>query len=215
MPAPITSASSSRHLAQGIVLVVLVGTLLIGWYENREISPVTIPLEDLPRRIGAWETVWEETTLPKGEAYKFLRRVYENNEGQRIHVRVHATYTRLGGLRDWSLASMADGWSVEEASIWDIKNDAVGFTGEASIQRLAKGAHRRAALNWYTSARLQAPTLQLAAFKAWPDWLLTGRKPWANMYLLADTGPEWGAESATKELAQQLAPEVRDLMSQL
>jgi len=110
---------------------------------------------------------------------------------------------------------MAEGWSVEEVSIEEIKNDANGFIGEVSIQELANGARRQAALNWYTSARLQAPTLQLAAFKALPNWLLTGRKPWANMYLLAEMKSVTNAEDDVKQLAQQLAPELRRLMSEL
>lgn len=207
------NAISKHRWAQALVLLALVGVLAIGWHENREVSPADIPLENLPRKSGTWETVREETSLAKDNAYKLLRRTYEDDKGQKIYVTVHATHTRLGGLRDWSLASMASGWSVKEASIRKIKDDGNGCAWEASIQKLVNGPRRRVALNWYTSAHLQAPTLQLAAFNAWPDWLLTGRKPWANMYLLAEEDSNRTVEEGVRELAQRLAPQVRNLMA--
>jgi len=203
----------TRRWAQAIVLIALLGALGIGWHESREISAGDIPLANLPKQIGAWETVSERISLADNNEYKLLKRTYTNDEGQKLHVTIQATYTRLGSLRDWSLASMAEGWSVEEQSIWKGNRGAHGFLIEARIQRLVKDLHHRVALTWYTSAQSQAPTLQLAELKAWRDRLVGGKKPWASMYLLAETDSHPGAQEATKQLAQQLAPALRQLMS--
>ena len=53
----------------------------------------------------------------------------------------------------------------------------------------------------------------MAELKAWRDRLMGGKKPWAGMYLLAETDSNSGAQEATKQLAQQLAPGLRQLMS--
>ena len=204
---------SKRRWAQAIVLVALLTTLGIGWHESREISAADIPLANLPKQIGAWETVSERISRSDNNEYKLLKRTYTNDEGQKLHVTIQATYTRLGSLRDWSLASMAEGWSVEEQSIWTANRGAHGFLIEARIQRLVKDLHHRVALTWYTSAQSQAPSLQLAELKAWRDRLLGGKKPWASLYLLAETDSPPGAQEATKQLAQQLALGLRQLIS--
>ncbi len=201
---------SKRRWAQAIVLVALLTTLGIGWHESREISAADIPLANLPKQIGAWETVSERISLSDNNEYKLLKRTYTNGEGQKLHVTIQATYTRLGSLRDWSLASMAEGWSIQDKSIWQT---AQGSGVEARMQRLVKGRHSRVALTLYTSAESQASTLQVAELKAWRDRLLGSKKPWASMYVVAQTDSVGDAEQAVKHLSQQLAPGLRQLMS--
>ena len=184
----------------------------IGWRERREVSAADIPLAQLPQQLGAWQTVQEEVSLSEGGAYRLLERTYENDDGYRLHMTVQATHTRLGSLRDWSLASMAQGWSIEAESVWSSARESAV---EARIQRLVKGPRSRVALTWFTSAESEAPTLQAAELKAWRDRLLGGKKPWASLYIVAETTSDTGTEKPVTELAQQLGPELQQLMSEL
>ncbi len=203
---------SKRRWTQALVLVALLVTMSIGWHERREVSAADIPLAQLPQELRGWQTVREEVSLSEGGAYRLLERTYENGDGYRLHVIVQATHTRLGSLRDWSLASMAEGWSVEDESIWsNARESAV----EARIQKLVKGPRSRVALTWYTSAESQAPTLKLAQLRAWRDRLLGGKKPWASLYIVAETTSDTATEESVTDLAQQLAPELQQLMSEL
>ena len=202
----------TRQRAQAMVLIVLLVALGLGWYESREISPEDIPLANLPKQAGPWQTVSEEIRMSKANDYKLLTRTYQDGSGHNVHVRIQATYTRLGALRDWSLASMASGWSVEDQSIWKSGGGGTGLPTEARIQKLANSERYRIALSWYTSAGYQAATLQSAELKGWRDRLFGGKEPWASMYLLAEMDSEPGAREAVKQLAQQLAPALRQLM---
>jgi len=203
---------SKRRWTQAIVLVALLATMSMAWHERREVSAADIALAQLPQELGAWQTVQEEVGLSEGGAYRLLERTYENDDGYRLHVIVQATHTRLGSLRDWSLASMAEGWSIEQESIWH-SNHGLGM--QARIQRLVRGTRSRVALTWYTSAESEAPTLQRAELKAWRDRLLGGKKPWASLYIVAETTSDTATEESVTDLAQQLAPELRQLMSEL
>ena len=203
---------SKRRWMQAIVLVSLLATMSIGWHERTEVSAADIPLEQLSEQLGLWQTVQEEISLSEGGAYRLLERTYENGDGYRLHMTVQATHTRLGSLRDWSLASMAEGWSVEDESIWSSARESAV---EARIQKLVKGPRSRVALTWYTSAESQAPTLQSATLKAWRDRLLGGKQPWASLYIVAETTSGIATEDSVTELAQQLGPELQQLMSEL
>ena len=202
----------TRQWAQALVLIVLLVALGLGWYESQEISPADIALANLPKQAGPWQAVSEEIRLSKANDYKLLTRTYQDGNGRNVHVRVQATYTRLGSLRDWSLASMASGWSVEDQSIWKSDGEGSSLPIEARIQKLANGGRYRIALTWYTSAQYQAATLQSAELKGWRDRLVGGKEPWASMYLLAEMDADPGAQEAVKQLAQQLAPGLRQLM---
>jgi len=203
---------SKRRWMQAAVLVALLATMSIGWRERREVSAADIPLAQLSQDLRGWQTMQEEVSLSEGGAYRLLERTYENDDGYRLHMRVQATHTRLGSLRDWSLASMAEGWSVEDESIWSSARESVV---EARIQTLVNGPRSRVALTWYTSAESQAPTLQRAELKAWRDRLLGGKKPWASLYIVAEATSDTAAEESVTELAQQLGPELQQLMSEL
>ncbi len=203
---------SKRRWMQAVVLVALIATMSIGWHERREVSAADIPLAQLPQELRGWQTVQEEVSLSEGGAYRLLERTYENGDGYRLHMTVQATHTRLGSLRDWSLSSMAEGWSVEDESIWSSARESAV---RARIQRLVKGARSRVALTWYTSAESHAPTLQSATLKAWRDRLLGGKKPWASLYMVAETTSDTAAEDSVTDLAQQLGPELQQLMSEL
>ncbi len=203
---------SKRRWMQAIVLVALLATMSIGWHERREVSAADIALAQLPQELGAWQSVQQEVGLSDGGGYRLLERTYENDDGYRLHVTVQATHTRLGSLRDWSLASMAEGWSVEDESIWSSARESAV---EARIQKLVNGPRSRVALTWYTSAESEAPTLQAAELKAWRDRLLGGKKPWASLYIVAETTSGTGTEGSVTELAQQLGPELQQLMSEL
>jgi len=202
------NATLTRQRAQLIVLVALVVALGVGWYERREISAADIPLEALPEQVGPWTVASEEISMSTDNEYKLLARGYQSAEGKKVHVRIQATYTRLGSLRDWSLASMAEGWSVEEQALRQSRDGAM----EARIQRLVKGAERRTALTWYTSAKSQSPSLKRAQLKGWRDRLVGGKKPWASLYLVSAASSD-AAEEGVTELAEGLCSALRELMA--
>lgn len=202
----------TRRRVQVVVLAALLVALGIGWHESRELSPADIPLADLAKQIGLWQMVSEEIGVSGDDAYKLLERTYQDDEGQELHVTIQATYTRLGSLRDWSLASMASGWSVTREWTWTSRDSETSSPIEARLQELVRGTERRVVLTWYTSAQAQARTLQSAQLKGWRDRLVGGKKPWASMYLLTEASSAAAGEEAVKQLAQRLAPELRQLM---
>jgi hypothetical protein len=213
-PGERATITRSRRRAQLVVLAALLAALGIGWHESREISPADIPLADLPKQIGCWQVVSEDTSLSSGSAYKLLERTYRDGDRGELYVRIQATYTRLGSLRDWSLASMASGWSVEKEWTWTSRASGDGVPPQARMQKLVKGQQQRVALTWYASARSQAHSLQSAQVQAWRDRVLGAKKPWASMYIIAEIGSTIDAQDTVLELAEHLAPRLQQLMQE-
>lgn len=200
----------TTRIAKVIVVALLLGALGLGYYERRVVPADDIPLTKLPEEIGSWRVVAEEVRVEPDGSYQLLERTYRNPDGVEAELRMQATYTRLGSLRDWSLASMASGWTPTEERIWESSDG----TMRARIQLLVNGENKLVALTWYTSARSQAPTLADAELQAWRDRLLGDLRPWASLYLLAGAQQQEEAERIVTELASSLGPRIRQLMTQ-
>lgn len=200
----------TRDRAKVIVLALLLAALGLGYYERREIPADDIPLGDLPSQIDSWETVSEEISLTPDGSCKLLERTYRNADGLEAHVRVQATYTRLGSLRDWSLAAMAEGWHAAAETIWHSDDGMM----EARIERLVNEPNSQIALTWYTSARSQAASLRRAEMLGARDRLLGNTKPWASLYVVAPGSHEEMGREAVEDLASALGPSLRQIMAQ-
>lgn len=200
----------TRDRAKLIVLGLLVATLGLGYYERREVPATDIPLGELPDGPGSWEMIDEEINVVSDGSYKLLQRLYRNADGVEAEVRVQATYTRLGSLRDWSLAATAQGWTAVEDSVWH------GADGrmQARVERLVNEGRTRIALTWYTSGRSQTPSLQRAEMLGWRDRLVGDRRPWASLYILARVEPDQQTEQAVKKLAALIGPSLGEIMAE-
>jgi hypothetical protein len=169
-----------------------------------------IPLAELPREVGDWSAVEEQVKVQPDGSYKMLNRVYERPDAMTAHLRVQATYTRLGSLRDWSLASMAQGWSAAEETTWRSDDGTI----HARIERLVRKPQERIALTWYTSAQSDTASLKRAELLGAKQRLLGDEHPWASLYLLVDCQEEGAADEAVRELAKRLGPELKQITAQ-
>lgn len=196
--------------AAATVIVLLAGAAVLGFVERRAIPADDIPLDALPKQIGAWTAVDREVETQPDGSYLLLRRTYEDGEGRRAFVTVQATYTRLGSLRDWSLAATAAGWTTGEETIW---HSADGLMN-ARVEQMVHKTDTRVALTWYTSAHSQAPSLKNAEILGARDRLAGGKKPWASLYVVAGTGSSDEDRAIVREIGLGLAPGLRQIMSQ-
>ncbi len=198
----------TRNRAAAVVLVLLVSTAVLGFVEQKTIPADDINLIALPAEVGEWTVVEEEASTQSDGSYTLLRRVYQSADGRKAHVTVQATYTRLGSLRDWSLAAIAAGWTTAEETVWQSEDGLM----VARIERMAHKADRQIALTWYTSTQSQAPSLKKAEMLGARDRLAGGRKPWASLYITAQSGDEQADRAAVQELAAKLGPGLRQIM---
>lgn len=201
--------ATGHRAAQVAVVALLAVTMLTGLTEHGEVSPEGIALDSLPRQIGGWTAVSDEMRMADDNAYLMLERIYENAEGQEALLRVQATYTRLGSLRDWSLAATAGGWTPQQEHIWRSPDGVM----DVRIQHLQKRSAERIAATWFTSARSQTPSIKRAQFLAWRDRLLGDRRGWASMYLLLPAASGADAEEAGREIVASVGPMLRELMA--
>lgn len=198
-----------HRISQLAVLALLLAATIMALVEPREMSPEGIPLAALPSSIGDWQAVDEELEMASDGAYLMLERTYKDPAGQEALLRVQATYTRLGSLRDWSLAATAGGWTPQKEYAWQAAPEA----GDVRIQHLQKRSEERIAVTWYTSARSQTASIKKAQVLAWRERLIGDRRAWASMYLLVPAGSEGDAEAASQEIAAAVAPRLREMMA--
>ncbi|MFP4249742.1 MAG: exosortase-associated EpsI family protein [Armatimonadota bacterium] len=198
----------TRNRAAMVVVVLLASAAVLGFVEQRTIPADDINLRALPARIGEWSVVEEEASTQPDGSYTLLRRVYQSADGRKAHVTVQATYTRLGSLRDWSLAAMASGWTTAEETVWQSECGLM----RARVERMAHRGDRQIALTWYTSEKSQAPSLKKAEMLGARDRLLGGTKPWASLYIVAASGDEDADRMTVQELAGKLGPNLRQIV---
>lgn len=196
--------------AAAVVMVLLAGAAVLGFVERRTRPADDIPLDALPGQIGAWTAVDQEIETQPDGSYLLLKRTYEDGEGRRAFVTVQATYTRLGSLRDWSLAATAAGWTTGEETIWHSDDGQMS----ARVQQMVHKTDTQVALTWYTSAHSQAPSLKNAEILGARDRLAGEKKPWASLYVVANTGASDVDRKIVEEIGSGLAPCLRQIMSQ-
>jgi len=192
-----------------LVGALLVGAAVLGNLEYRTIPADDISLDALPSQIGEWSTDSEEVLMQPDGSYKTLSRTYVTEDGREAFVVVQATRTRLGSLRDWSLAAMAGGWTGTEETVW---HDPAAPM-DARIERLVNKSSVRIALTWYTSSASQSASLKKAEMFGARDRLLGGKKPWASLYIVAASGDEQADRATVEQLATGLAPSLREMMN--
>ncbi|MGI5817392.1 MAG: exosortase-associated EpsI family protein [Armatimonadota bacterium] len=200
----------TRNRAGYLVAALLLGAAVVGNLEHRTIPADDIALSALPTQIGQWKMVDEDVRNEPDGSYQTLSRTYQASGGAKMHLTVQATRTRLGSLRDWSLAAMAQGWTPAEETVWRSPDGVM----EARIQRLVSKSDARIALTWYTSASSQGPSLKSAEMLGARDRLLGDRRPWASLYVIADEGHQEADRTAIVELAAALGPPLRQIMTQ-
>jgi hypothetical protein len=207
-----------------IMAVAMVGAAALrARHELRAVPAAQIPLQAIPRKLQDWACTKEHTRDTYGIEVLTLDRVYRAPGGVEAFVTFQATYTRLGALRDWSLARTTGGWSVTSEAEQPLMG-AAGASGRGSprppvpwtvrVQRLTQNQVVDVAVSWYTSARTQTTTLGRAELAAWKDRLKGQRVPWLSLYLTVratkSLSPEQ-AEQRALQLATLLAPQLEEL----
>ena len=196
-----------------MVLAALLVALGIGWQESRPMSASEIPLEKLPVHVGPWAAAHQAVDVSANGEYKTLTRTYRSDQNDELELTVQATFTRLGSLRDWSLAKAAEGWMPEETTTVKLGSGADNIEPEVRIQKLTNGTQRVWALTWYTSAGVQASTLRQAQLVAWGERLKGSKQPWGSLYLVARPPADVDSEESLKSCAGELALSLRQTLA--
>lgn len=211
-----------------ILAVAMVGAAAL-WarHETRPIPAAQIPLQAIPGKLQTWQAMQTPATEQTRDTYGVevltLDRVYRAPDGVQALVTFQATYSRLGALRDWSLARTTAGWSVTSEADQPLM-DAPGASGRDSprppapwtlrVQRLTQNQVVEVAVSWYTSGRTEATALGRAELAAWKDRLKGRRMPWLSLYLTVRATPSLPPEQAERralQLATLLARELDEL----
>ena len=197
-----------------IAVGMLAGALVWSKYEMRSVPAASILLADIPKSIGQWQCVKDEVSQSYGTEVSTLIRDYKATDGTEAQVTLQGTYTRLGGLRDWSLARTTTGWTISDET-----TKAVAMGGDQDqavlrLQRITKDDRVLCAVSWYTSPTHQAANLTGAETRAWRDRLVGHKSPWLSLYVVVDaTGKQDAAkhEKAAVALAKGIAPRLREI----
>jgi len=200
-----------------IAVGMLTGTLAWSKYEMRSIPATSIQLETVPKTIGPWSCVKDEASKGYGIEVKTLIRNYETADGLQAMVTLQGTYTRLGGLRDWSLARTTGGWTIPTEANKELEFQGAGGSGTVRLQKLTKDQMVLYTVSWYTSPTREAASLAKAEVVAWGDRLVGRKTPWLGLYvavIAADEASAAKAEEAAIELAAHIAPIMRQVAAE-
>lgn len=200
----------------GGALALLAGGAIGAQCMGRSRSAAEIPLQRIT--VAGWEQVENKDLRDPQKGWpeaKQIQQVYSDGRGRVVRVSLKATYTRLGALRDYSLARVADGWVVEDSA--QVALDRVEWAGlpvRATLQRLRKGDALEVALSWYCSPDEVVTDLRRAAFAGWRGRLFGAAKPWAQVYIVTDVEGEAvpEAEATVKAVGSSIARQLRDVL---
>ena len=143
---------------------------------------------------------------------KTINSTYQDARGRKANVTIQATYTRLGALRDWSLARTTGGWNITDAPQQVLPGRSGAPPIKVRLQYLTKGKAGEVAVTCYLSRGQQAASLAKAEFAGWRDRLLGHRMPWFSLFVTVPAVGEQGqaeAQKAALELAQHIAHELQ------
>ncbi len=171
-----------------------------------------IPLEGVPTTLGQWTCTEQHANENYGVEVKTLRRSYRDGNGHEAQVALQGTYTRLGALRDWSLARTTGGWSIKAQKQVSLQLPGLGENIVVTLQDLGREKSNEIAVSWYVSSTRQAATLARAEVAAWGDRLAGRRLPWLSEYVtvpVADGEDRAAAEARALDLARRLAAALR------
>jgi hypothetical protein len=206
----------SRSIVQLSIPVLLGAALALGYGANDDRSADSIGITQLPTAAGAWVCSHQEVLSSTGSESRRVLRTYRRSDGCRIEVTLEATWTRLGALRDWTVARSAQGWVAQPQQARKLHTAGPPpFTFTASLRNMQKGSDRIDTLMWFTTTDADAANLVQAEVSAWRGRLLGRAQPWCEMYLTTarKNTEDDIARTALEELGCELAPQLRQLMS--
>jgi len=200
----------------GICMLMLVAALVLGREVEQVSSVADIKLENLPQQLGPWQCVKAGYMEDKQtEEASFYEMRFRNEQGKEVDVLLSVTRTRLGALRDWTVARMGQGWMLGPETTWK-KSDVPGlpFPLVAGKRWLEKGNVRQVCINWYVSRSSQSPTYVRAELLGWKDRLLGRTGPWGQMYVISvSDGSEEELWEAVEDLAIRMAPHFYEVLN--
>ena len=193
------------------------GLALVAGHAGRTVVDLSdLPLTDVPEKLGPWTCTAEE--MPEGKntsETSYLIRTYEREDGTAVQASLEVTASRLGALRNWSIAMMGNGWNVDEPTqMGPIDVDGLPFEMIAKLQWLHRPGRKMLTATWFVSPRGQAIEYERAQMLGWRDRLL-GDCIWGEMYLKTLEGEsEQQLEQATEDLARRLAPHFHSILAE-
>ncbi len=200
------------HLAAVAVLAL---ALIAGQAGRTVVDVSDLPLTSVPEALGPWTCIEQEMPEEKntGEA-AYLKRTYRHEDGTEILTSLQVTSSRLGALRNWSVAMMGNGWNVDEPTRMRPREvEGLPFEMTAKLQWLHRPGRRMFTATWFVSPRGQALEYEKAQMLGWRDKLL-GKCIWGEMYLRSTSADSAdSAEKATEDLVVRLAPHFYNLLT--
>lgn len=179
---------------RALALAVLAGAAWVAQNADRKVELQPAAFEAVPMSIDGWVCVApdrEESDTESGVSIKQLR-AYRSPSEEQIQATLVATATRLGALRDYSVASEAQGWTRGNREI--LRGPAIASLGEPMeyrVERLHHGGSTRLAATWFVSSHRQAHDLVGAELGGWMDLVLERQPPvWVELYATIDVGDD-------------------------
>lgn len=202
--------------AMTIAVSMLAATLVWSKCETRTLPADRIPLQRVPMALGQWTCIEESANPNYGAEVATLERTYRDAAGNKASVILQGTYTRLGALRDWSLARTTGGWTVASQSQVSLTLPSAGQSVVMTVQDMRSDTSNEVAVTWYASSQRQAATLARAEMAAWADRLAGRRLPWLSQYITVTvprTQDRVAAQERALDLAQRMAAALRAVAS--
>ena len=204
--------SLTPPVSRSLALVMLGGALIWSRHEMRLVPASAIPLESMPSRFAGWTRTASTPLDTYGVEVKTINSTYQGPRGRKANVTLQATYTRLGALRDWSLARTTGGWNINDETQQVLPGRNGGTPITVRLQYLSKENTWEVAVSCYLSHEQQAASLAKAEIAGWRDRLLGHRMPWFSLFVtvpgMGDQSHE-DAQQAALELAQHIAHELQ------
>jgi hypothetical protein len=174
-----------------------------------------VALERLPAQLGDWRCAragYEEAKTQEGASLYTM--LYEGKSGMKVEVILGVVTSRLGALRDWSVASMGQGWELGPEAMWKVATEkSVPWPIEAGARWRTRGKERQVCINWYVRPGAQTPSFKRAELMGWADRLAGRDAPWGQMFVsAASSGDDQHAWEAASDVARRLAPRFYDLL---
>jgi len=201
-----------------LALALVAGTVAVAHDAERKVDVRSVAFDAHLGSAAGWTcTKADKPELDAGGAVIKQSRLYRNAKSQQIAANLVATATRLGGLRDYSVALEAQGWVRGNHEV--VSGPEIASLGRPMLfrlERLHQGGKRQLALAWFVSSRRQAHDLAGAEFGGWTDLILASRPPlWIELYATTDAAQdEASTRTALVDFAQALGPMLAKLAQQ-
>ncbi len=193
----------------GVCLLMLTLAGVLGRQPEVALAPALDWAAQLPRQLGPWRCASAEYVAGKsGEGASFYSMEFGKGQKQKVEVILGVVTSRLGALRDWSVASIGQGWELGSETVWAAPPiQGLPLKMVAGVRQVTNGKARRICINWYVSRTGQSPSFVKAELKGWLDRLLGRRAPWGQMFVTCDvTSDDGQAWQAASEVAARLSP---------